>query len=592
MTTVVLPAEPVPLPGLTVDPGGIRTFGSDLLAASAQVDDLGGFVAGPARVPDWEGPAATAYAAAIEPIGHRADAMSLALRGVGQRVDVHADRMESLQERRTDLEIRRSHLAGAVAHLRGQVAGLTDAGVAEFQSRCDEVAQQVRAFAADVDAWRAETAAEEQAMREAFDRVLTLEQVERRYGGAADPADVALASKPGRTGAAPAEVFAWWTGLTAEQQQAVLAAAPGAVGNLDGIPPWARDAANRIALSRDLADWGNLDEQGLLTGDERRWYDNARAAQHALATMGRGVDPITGDHVRTQVYLYDPTAFAGDGRVAISAGDLDTADNVAVITPGFGTDAGSADVQGQRALTVYEAARFLDPGRSNATLFWIGYDAPDNPPWDGDGDWSGVLSEGMATDGGERLADTLDGLRASHSGTPAHLTAIGHSYGSTTTGHAAHDHGIPVDDLVFVGSPGVGGDTDSAADTGIDPGHVWAGANSRDPIADLGNHGWIHGETLGGAGLGDDPAEDDFGAQRFRAESATRADDALGLDAFGDHSKYFDHNTESLYNIAAIVNGDYADVQHAGPVYDPWYAGPRDPEFDREPTTPQTRRTP
>ncbi len=162
-------------------------------------------------------------------------------------------------------------------------------------------------------------------------------------------------------------------------------------------------------------------------------------------------------------------------------------------------------------------------------MFWIGYDAPDNLPWDEGWDAAGVRHRGAwRRDGGERLADTLDGLRASRDGDPAHLTAIGHSYGSTTTGHAAHDHGIPVDDLVFVGSPGVGGDTNNAGDTGVDPDHVWAGANSRDPIANLGNHGWIHGETVFGAGLGDDPAEDDFGANRFQAESTTRADDASG----------------------------------------------------------------
>ena len=52
--------------------------------------------------------------------------------------------------------------------------------------------------------------------------------------------------------------------------------------------------------------------------------------------------------------------------------------------------------------------------------------------------------------------------------------------------------------------------------------------------------------TLGGAGLGDDPAEDDFGADRFEAEDVARP----GHLDFGQHSRYFDHDTESLYNIA------------------------------------------
>jgi hypothetical protein len=418
--------------------------------------------------------------------------------------------------------------------------------------------------------------------------VLTLEQVERRYADADDPADHALDTMPG-PGAPPAEVKSWWDGLTREQQLAVIAASPGSIGNRDGIPPAARDAANTVSLDRDLADWGDLEDQGLLTDDERRWLDNARSARDALEEIEQGYDPETLEHVPGQLYLYDPAAFEGDGAVEISAGDLGTADDIALTVPGLGSDGQSAPYQAERALTIYESTRYLDGDHSVASLFWIGYDAPDNLPWEGEGwDAAGVLGEDMAAGGGDRLADMLDGLRDSRDGDPAHLTVIGHSYGSTTLGHAAHDHGVPADDLVVVGSPGLGGDTDHAADLGIDPDHVWAGANSRDPIANLGNHGWLSLEALGGAGLGDDPAEDDFGAQRFEAESTTRADDD-GLGALEDHSKYFDHDTESLYNISQVVNGDYDAVVHAGPVTDPWYSDPRDPEWDRDPTSPHTQ---
>ena len=43
------------VPPLVVDPGAIRACAADLLAASAQVDDLGSFVAGDARIGDWTG---------------------------------------------------------------------------------------------------------------------------------------------------------------------------------------------------------------------------------------------------------------------------------------------------------------------------------------------------------------------------------------------------------------------------------------------------------------------------------------------------------------------------------------------------------
>jgi hypothetical protein len=488
--------------------------------------------------------------------------MSLALRGVARRVDAHAEEMERLRTSRGDLADVRHELIGAIAALRSEVTGAAEADVARLQQEADRLGRRVSAFEQELAAWAGAVSAEETAMNEAFARVLTLEQVERRYGGAADPADEALATKP-PAGSSPREVNDWWDGLSREQQLAIIAAAPGAIGNLDGIPARDRHAANTVALDRDLADLTNP------------WLDNARAADEARREIASRTDPVTGEPIVAQVLIYDPSAFDGDGRIAISAGDVATADNVSVVVPGLGTDATSAPFYADRAATLYEAARTLDDRQTNATLFWIGYDAPDG---------LGVVREDLAEAGGARLADTIDGLRAGRDGEPAHLTTIGYSYGSTTVGHGAHDHGLAVDDIVVVGSPGLGGDTDHARDLGIDPGHVWAGANSNDPVADLGNHGTVHLETFGGLGLGDDPVEDDFGANRFQAESTTRG----GLNPFADHAKYFDHDTESLANITRIVNGDYDAVQHARHVHDPWYGGPVEPEEDRRPTAPNT----
>ncbi len=583
--TITLPPLPRPVPPLVVDPGAVRECGGQLLTASAQVDDLGSFVAGPARLDDWLGQGSSAYHAGVAPLGRRADAMSLALRAVARRVEAHAGEMTALLERRVDLQERREHLGQQVVTLREQALTATVDDAAAIQADCDRVAREVGALHADVTVWASDLAAEEQQMTEAFTRVLSLDDVERRHGGQVDPADAALATRP-PAGSPPEQVARWWEGLTREQQQAVVVASPGSVGNLDGIPAGARDAANTVALDRDLATWGMLEEAGLLRDDERTWLDNARAAERARDAIAGRTDPVTGEPIQPQVYLYDPAAFGGDGRVAISAGDLDTADHVAVVVPGFGTDAQSAPYQADRAATLFESARFLDPDQSSAAMFWIGYDAPDNLPWKLDGfDAAGVLTEGAAAEGGERLADAIDGLRAGRDGDPAHLTTIGHSYGSTTTGHAAHDEGLATDDLVFVGSPGVGGDTDHAGDTGVDPDHVWAGANSRDPVTYVGNHGSFHLEVLGGGGLGDDPAEDDFGARRFEAESTTRGSD-VDLD---QHSLYFDHDTESLHNLSQIILGHYDQVSLAPHNYDPWLDGVQDPELDRTPTSVSTR---
>lgn len=552
-----------PVPSYDADPAAVRDYAAALLAASAQVDDLGSFAAGPARVVGWTGLSADAYHAASRPTGRRGDAVSLALRHVARRVDAHADALESLRVRRDVLLDERARLAAAGATATG------------------------RRFAADVARWSADLAAEEAGMRAVLTRLDRLEGALRRFGDAADPADAALSRRPD-VDAAPGVVKAWWDGLDPAQQRALVAAAPGAVGNLDGIPAPAHDAANRVALDRDLAAWELLADLGRLGDDEARWLANARAAHEAVATAEAGVDPVTLQPVPAQLHLYDPRAFDGDGAVAVAVGDLDAAGDVAVVVPGLGSDAGSAPYQAARALTLYESCRVLDATATPAVLAWVGYDAPDNVPWDGgpDAGWdgAGVVREDHAERGGERLADTVDGLRAARDGEPAHVTVVGHSYGSTTAGHAAHDHGLLVDDLVLVGSPGAGGDTDHAADTGLDPAHVWAVANSRDAVADLANHGAFHLESLAGGGLGDDPAEDDFGARRVRAESTDRA----ALAGFADHARYFDHDTEALRNISLVVTGDHAAVTLAGHVTDPWWGPPHDPEWLRLPEAPDT----
>ncbi|GAB2765327.1 alpha/beta hydrolase [Nocardioides salsibiostraticola] len=583
MSTVTLPAPPSAVPALEVATGAIEGCAAQLLAASAQIDDLGTFVADRARAIDWRGEAAHAYRSTVAPLGRRADAMSLALRSVARRVQVHADRMGELARTHADMGGERQVLANQLGLLRQQVAQATVGQAAELQFEADAVARRVGRFERDLEALVLAVAQEESEMRAAFARVLTMSRIQDRYAGVPDPADAALAGKP-PGGASPNEVRRWWDGMGEQEREALIAASPGSLGNLDGIPAEARHQANTVSLDRDLAEWRILEERGVLTGEETKWLDNAAAADEARRELADLRDPITDQPVDSQIYLYDPSAFDGDGRVAISAGDLDSADNVAVVVPGLGTDGGSAGYQAARAATLYESTRYLDPSQSNATMFWIGYDAPDNVPWDGGVDWLGVTNEQMARAGGERLADTIDGLRASRDGDPAHLTVVGHSYGSTTTGHAAHDQGLSADDIVFVGSPGVGGETDHASDLGIEVGHVWSGANSHDLVADLGNHGAVHGETLFGAGLGDDPVEDDFGATRFTAESVSRGEGAH----LADHSKYFDHDTESLYNISQIINGTYDGVIEADHVHDPWFGDPVDPEADREPTTPVT----
>jgi hypothetical protein len=198
-------------------------------------------------------------------------------------------------------------------------------------------------------------------------------------------------------------------------------------------------------------------------------------------------------------------------------------------------------------------------------MFWIGYDAPDLPDGTGDLDAYGVVAEAMAADGGDRLADTLDGIDAIRGGGEhVHLTVIGHSYGSTTLGHALHEHSTGADDAVFVGSPGAGDGVDRASDLHVPAGHVWVGANSHDTITELGDTGALGLGSLDGGGLGRNPAEDTFGAHRFQAEDATRGEDS----SVSQHGRYFEPDTESLANLGHIATGQYAAVATAPPIHD------------------------
>ncbi len=587
MTEIRLPTEPVKLPEFDCDPALIEGFAADLLAASAQVDDLGTFVAGSARVPTWIGSDADQYRTGITALGTRADAMSLALRGVSQRVSLHATRMTTYETTYSDLKERRLQLSIAIAEVKGLAATATEDQVAEIQGKCDTLNTRSVEFNTDASDFVTDVSEEESAMVAAFGEMQTRDQVMKRYEGVPDPADGALASKPGPD-ASPSAVNAWWEGLTEEQRQAIIAASPGSIGNLDGIPAADRDAANTVALNRDLAALRLLEERGVLTDSEKEHLVNAEAAEKGLENIREQFDPVTGEPILAQLYIYDPLAFDGDGRVAIAAGDIDTADNVSVVVPGLTNDGGSIPGQATNAADIYTAARYDDPSQTNATLAWMGYDAPDSVPWEGDGqggwDFAGVVKEDMAERGGERLADTVDGIRAIREGDQPHLTAVGHSYGSTTTGHAATDHGLDVDDIVLVGSPGPGDAAEHATDLGVGSDHVWVGTNSLDPVGGLGDKGWINKGNIE-LGLGRDPAEDDFGAIRFQAEATDRG---TSLDPFDDHSKYFDPNTESLHNIAEIINGHYDDVTRAEHKYDPWYDSPRDPEIWRYPTAPKT----
>lgn len=347
----------------------------------------------------------------------------------------------------------------------------------------------------------------------------------------------------------PAERKEWWDGLTEEQRREYLDVAPDLVGNLDGIPALARDEANRNYLPV------------LIDSLERQGGDDAETKLGGL----RAIEEKLGKPTIPPMYLLG-IGDEGNGRAIVSYGNPDTSKNVSAYVPGLGTklDGEFAGGTVQRALDTAIGAQGHDP--SSASIVWLGYDAPQNVD---------VISTGDAERGAPAYKEFMNGLGVTNENKDPHLTAIGHSYGSLTVGTAAQQNGgIPgADDIILLGSPGVG--VDKAEDLGVGKEHVYVGAADNDLVTQLPSKqqtgvGFIGAGAgpLGAYLLGDiadqgdddlyfgkDPASKAFGANRFLVGDGPHPIlDMGGVDA---HSEYFtpDKDRVSANNIALIVAG-------------------------------------
>ncbi|MFD7947469.1 alpha/beta hydrolase, partial [Streptomyces sp. NPDC059744] len=374
-----------------------------------------------------------------------------------------------------------------------------------------------------------------------------VQQAERDYLNARIPRD-----------ATPAGRKAWWDGLTQDQRDRYLVVSPDRIGNLDGIPAATRDAANRDNL-RDLI--------GKLEG-----RDDAKSKKQ-LAGL-REIDRQLKENGKQPPMFLLGIGDEGNGRAIVSYGNPDTSKNVSAYVPGLNTslDEEFAKNDLKRARDTAIGAQGYD--LSSASIVWLGYDAPQTP--DGLGSLA-VMGDGRAVKGGAAYSDFMGGVAATNQNKDPHLTAIGHSYGSRTVGAATQRlGGIPgVDDIVLVGSPGVG--VDHAVDLGVGAGHVFVGAAANDPVTKLpsklqsavGAVGLVLAGPAGAYLAGDlaDPGDDDlwfgkdpaskaFGARRFPVADGPPVISSHGLSGEA-HSQYFDpvRDAMSADSIALIVSG-------------------------------------
>ncbi|MGH3489777.1 MAG: alpha/beta hydrolase, partial [Actinopolymorphaceae bacterium] len=253
----------------------------------------------------------------------------------------------------------------------------------------------------------------------------------------------------------PAAVADFFDSLPLAEGGSLASRFPAIIGNLDGAPPALRYAAN----------------------------------QKAAASLGGDRRP---DLRGRQLLALDPR----DRGLAVEVvGDLRTADRVAVIVPGAGSDLHTLDTPGgvaasARALKT-EATR-QEPGSNLAVVAWAGYPTPHQP------DPSAMRGD-LARVGAERLDRFLAGLAAY---TPAPVGLFCHSYGSVVCGMTA----LPpqVSDIVVYGSPGVRRPTA----TGLSrTARVWAALAEGDPIR------LLPSMRFGDFGHGPNPVDPVFGAR-------------------------------------------------------------------------------
>jgi hypothetical protein len=388
---------------------------------------------------------------------------------------------------------------------------------------------------------------------------------------AAFAGDVATAEFP-PAGTSPSDVASWWTSLTPQEQQQLIADRPDLVGPLDGVSAVARDQANRKLLDAAIVALTASGSNPGLLNTLKNLKNKLNEGGAPLITGQDGNAPMTapGDEqlLSPQMFLlgFSPD---GQGRAVIAAGNPDTADNVVAYVPGMGTYLSdhfvSKDVLHAQNIAV--AADQADPSHATSAIIWLGYDAPQVTG--GAADWArelDITGTGDADTGAPAYQHFLTGLRATNTSGDLNLTALGHSYGSVLVGRASQlSGGLGVDNVVIVGSPGVG--FDHASQFGIDPSRVWTAAAANDPVPKLnyatsasemaipivGAYWSMLDDHKGGGWFGENPADAKFGANRFTVPIGGTG--GLGMQA---HGQYFDWSDSpardsSLQQIARIV---------------------------------------
>ena len=533
------------------DAGRVAAAADPITGAMSAVGRAGQSVSagGSTATSSWKGDAATGF-------GARAELSAKSATVAGERLGAGADIVKAASHAYSQM---RGSADQLIDFWRGRSPALDEAQTRELANRVNEQLNNVKTGYERVLRSYADALTK---VRPGFE-----ETASKDSGWTTAVAAMRTSATVPGPGTDPKQVAAWWKSLTKEQQDELLRTKFQELGQLRGLPSDVLDQANRARIVDDMQRFGaqrdQLDAQlaararelGLdpndsedmtkLMNDEQyaslseqrqeaaTKAENAEKAQSSINQAAELADSKGWPESDVRVLAYDPYGPRGDGGMAIAYGDPDTANNLAVAVPGTGSTLDSFSV-GQAA-NLREAMG----ANGNATIQWLGYDAPG---------WAigEVDNPAQAREGGANLVADVNGYRAAAeaAGNDPHVTVIGHSYGSTTVGYAGMN-GLAADDIAFVGSPGVGASNVNQLSAG--PGHVYVGATEHDPVVQGTSSSWF---TEDGSSIG--PYDDRFGARTFGTTD--------GTSALGAHSEYYTKGSESVQNLARIATGDGASV--------------------------------
>ncbi|MBW1602538.1 hypothetical protein JJV70_10545 [Streptomyces sp. JJ66] len=341
----------------------------------------------------------------------------------------------------------------------------------------------------------------------------------------------------------------WWKSLSQDERDDYVALYPASIGGLDGIPAVVRDDANRFLL-QETQGRTTLELEAHLAREPDRsrvrqsTWERWDAEREALEKKLKGMSDIekrfsrTGKDGLPEAYLlgFDPK---DDGKVIIATGNPDTAEHTAVYVPGTGAELGRVNGEMRREANLWRESDAAADGPVS-TITWIGYDAPDDPGYD-------APFPNYAERGAPDFNRFLRGLDATHEpDVSSHKTVVAHSYGSTLVGLASQVGEFSADDVVFAGSPGVR--VGRAEDLSVPEGHVWNQEAEWDLVPDIGRYSHGHHEFRWWGMAHVVPSDDEFGAQQMTTDTT-------------GHSDYWEKGTQSLRNQAAVVAGDYTEVE-------------------------------